>query len=97
MDRRAWGPTVHGVEKSQTLLSAHTYALAGMLAPIHQWLSSKESICIAGDTGDPGLIRGSGRSPGGNGIPVQYSCLENPTDREAQWTQSTGSQIVGHD
>ena len=27
---------------------------------------------------------GSGRSPGeGNGIPLQYSCLENPMDRGA--------------
>ena len=31
---------------------------------------------------DVGLIPGSGRSPGeGNGYPLQYSCLENPTDR----------------
>ena len=33
---------------------------------------------------DPGLIPGLGRSPGeGNGNPLQYSCLENPMDREA--------------
>ena len=39
----------------------------------------KESACNAGD---PGLIPGSGRSPGeGNGNPLQYSCLENSTDR----------------
>ena len=32
---------------------------------------------IAGDTGDVGLIPGSGRSPAvGNGNPLQYSCLE---------------------
>ena len=38
----------------------------------------------SGDAGDAGLILGSGRSPGeGNGNPLQYSCLENPTDREA--------------
>ena len=37
----------------------------------------------AGDTGDLGLIPGSVRSPGeGNGKPLQYSCLENPMDRE---------------
>ena len=31
--------------------------------------------------GDPGSISGSGRSPGeGNRNPLQYSCLENPTD-----------------
>ena len=30
----------------------------------------------------PGLILGSGRSPGeGNGYPLQHSCLENFTDR----------------
>ena len=33
---------------------------------------------------DAGLIPGSGRSPvGGNGNPLQYSCLENPMDRRA--------------
>ena len=35
-----------------------------------------------GDARDPGLTPGSGRSPGeGNGNPLQYSCLGNPTDR----------------
>ena len=44
-------------------------------------LASKESTCNAGDTGDMGLIPGSGRSPGeGNGTPLQQSCLENPID-----------------
>ena len=34
--------------------------------------------------GDPGLIPGSGRSPGeGNGNLLQYSCPENPMDRGA--------------
>ena len=38
----------------------------------------------AGDSGDIGSIPASGRSPGvGNGNPLQYSCLENPTDRGA--------------
>ena len=41
----------------------------------------KQSDCSAGDLGS---IPGSGRSPGeGNGYPLQYSCLENPMDREA--------------
>ena len=36
------------------------------------------------NAGDMGSIPGSGRSPGGgNGNPFQYSCLENPMDREA--------------
>ena len=34
-----------------------------------------------GDAGDMGLIPGLGRFPGGNGNPLQYSCLENPLDR----------------
>ena len=34
--------------------------------------------------GDAGLIPGLGRAPGeGNGNPLQYSCLENSTDRGA--------------
>ena len=38
----------------------------------------------AGTVGDLGLIPGLGRSPGiGNGNPLQYSCLDNPVDREA--------------
>ena len=37
----------------------------------------------AGDLRDMGLIPGSGRSSGGgHGNPLQYSCLENPMDRE---------------
>ena len=40
------------------------------------WLSGKESACNARDLD---LIPGLGRSPGGgNGNPLQYSCLENP-------------------
>jgi len=36
------------------------------------------------NTEDPGLIPGSGRSPRErNGYPLQYSCPENPMDREA--------------
>ena len=39
----------------------------------------KESTFHAGD---PGLIPGSGRSPGNrNGYPLYHSCLENPMDR----------------
>ena len=46
--------------------------------------SVKHPPATAGDTGDMGLIPGSGRSPeGGHGNPLQYSCLENPMDRGA--------------
>ena len=38
-----------------------------------------------------GSIPESGRSPGeGNGYPLQYSCLENPTDRQSGGLQSIG-------
>ena len=41
----------------------------------------KAFACNAGDLGS---FPGSGRSSGeGNGNPLQYSCLENPLDREA--------------
>ena len=62
------------------------------------WLSGKESSCSARDTGDMGSISGSGRSPGeGNGNPLQYSYLENPTDRDAWQTTVYGVARVGHD
>ena len=39
---------------------------------------------LPADTRDTGSTPGSGGSPGGgNGNPLQYSCLENPTDRGA--------------
>ena len=38
----------------------------------------------AGDPKDAGSVPGLGKSPGeGHGHPLQYSCLENPMDREA--------------
>ena len=41
----------------------------------------EESVC---NSGDPGSIPGLGRSPGeGNGNRLQYSCLQNATDRGA--------------
>ena len=50
--------------------------------------NGKES---ASDAGEVGSIPGSGRSPGGgNGYPLQYSCLENSTDRGAWWTTVHG-------
>jgi len=49
-----------------------------------QWVNNlpgvQENI---GDEGSiPGLRRSSGEA---NGNPLQYSCLENPLDREARW------------
>ena len=58
-------------------------------------LVGKESACCAGDLGS---IPGMGRSPGeGNGKPLQYSCLENPMDREAWPATVDGIARVKHD
>ena len=46
-------------------------------------LNGKQSTCNVGGTGDVGLIPGLGRSPGGHGNPLQYSCLKNSMDRGA--------------
>ena len=46
----------------------------------------------AGDTRDVSSIPGSGRFPGGgNGNPLQYSCLEDSMDRGAWRATSPGS------
>ena len=51
----------------------------------------KESACNAGATGDVGSITESGRLPGGgDGNPLQYSCLENPKDRGVWWATVPG-------
>ena len=39
----------------------------------------------AEDKGEVDSIPGSGRSPRGDGNPLQYSVLENPMDRGAWW------------
>ena len=44
----------------------------------------KNPLANVRDIRDQGLIPGLGKSPGGgHGNPLQYSCLENPIDREA--------------
>ena len=46
----------------------------------------KNLLANAGDIRDVGLIPGLRRSPeGGQGNPLQCSCLENPMDRGAWW------------
>ena len=52
----------------------------------------KNSPANAGDARDMGSIPGSGRSlGGGNGNPLQYSCLANPIERSVMgyspWSQ----------
>ena len=83
---------------SPRICQVHGYGSGGRGIPRHFWLpemffnlvhmhlfpgssDGKESACSAGDSGS---IPGSGRSPGGgNGHPLQYSCLENSVDKGA--------------
>ena len=51
----------------------------------------KNPSANAGDARDAGLIPELGRSPGGgNGNPLQYSCLENSMNRGALWVAVHG-------
>ena len=53
--------------------------------------SGKEPTCQYRRHRDLGSIPGWGRSPGGgNGNPLQYSCLEIHMDREAWWATVHG-------
>ena len=93
MDCSLPGSSVHGIFQARVLewvaIAFHTYTLQ----------CGKESAYNAGDSGDVVLIPGSGRYPGGgNGNPLQYSCLENPIDREAwratvHWVTKSCTQL----
>ena len=53
--------------------------------------SRKNPPASAGDARVIGLIPGSGQFPGEeNGTTLQYSCLENPTDRGTWWATAPG-------
>ena len=53
--------------------------------------SGKEPACQCKRWKRRSFIPGWGRPPGGgNGTPLQYSCLENPTDRGAWWAAVHG-------
>ena len=57
----------------------------------------KNPPASAGDSRDPGLIPGFGRSSGeGNDNPLQYSCLGNPKNRVSWWATVMGSHRVIH-
>ena len=82
------GQWVHGAVllRQHVVVSLLFLYLIFMTCSEYTWgfsggLDGKESVCNAGDLGS---IPGLGRSPGGgNGNPLQYSCLENSMDRGA--------------
>ena len=56
-------------------------------------LETKNPLANAGNARDVGSVPGLGRSPGGgNGNPLEYSCLENPMER-GDW-QATVHEIT---
>ena len=67
-----------------TLPAVTTNTLNQYSLPIVGFPGGSEGKASACNAEDLGLIPGSGRFPGeGNSNPLQYSCLENPMDREA--------------
>ena len=74
-DGRACWAAIYGVAQSRTRLKRLSSSSSSSGS------DGKESAC---NVGDLSLIPGSGRSiGGGNGNPLQYSCLENSMDRGA--------------
>ena len=66
----------------KNLVNIHVKNIA--LLTLNDFPGGSDGKASVYNAGDPGLIPGSGRSPGeGNGHPLQYYCLENPMDRGA--------------
>ena len=93
------GSSVHGIFQARVLeWGAIAFSLGWTTSPQISFPCSsvnKECVCNAGDLGSS---PGSGRSPGGgNGHPLQYSCLENPMDR-GTWraTESDKAERLTH-
>ena len=85
--RTKWGKIIHHL-----LLSVKLPNIYKELTKIKSsWVALvvKNLLASAGDVGDAGSV-----PAGGNGNPLQYSCLEDPMDRGLQ---SIGSQRVGDD
>ena len=87
-----------GWRAQQAATLENTSAAAYKVKPTLGWASLVAQTVESppANTGDLGLIPRLGRSPGeGHGNSLQYSCLENPIDREA-W-QSTVHGVAESD
>ena len=74
------------VSKIKMTINAINFLLLLMLGASQVALVLKNPPANAGDVRDAGSIPGSGRSSGGgNGNPLQYSCLENSMNRGTWW------------
>ena len=85
-------PTASSLE---TEIKCDVSVLWYVRVPMAQWGKNPP---VMQETGDAGPIPWSGRFPEeGHGNPLQYSCLENPMDREAWKATVHGVIRVGHD
>ena len=81
------------LQNLEYLLSGHFLKRASQVAQVVRNPPAK-----AEDLRDVHSIPGLGRAPGGGqGNPLQYSCLENPMDRDPGGLQSMELQRAGHD
>ena len=100
----SWEDLDHSRDEDEKTLFCRMYVLGQPEIQMNCWMTvlvnmafttpfpdgsdSKKSAC---NVGDPGLIPGSGISPGeGNGKPLKYSFLENFMDRGAWWATVHG-------
>ena len=90
-----WGKNDHSHKEPWLDFFFSPLVLLFLVSQIMVAQSEKDPSTI---TGELGSMPGSGRSPrGGNGNPLQYSCLENPMDTGAGWATIHGVARVGHD
>ena len=76
--------TISTWNQYKSILRYFTIFILSLKSNTSYFPGGSDGKASAYNAGDPGLIPGSGRSPGeGNGNPLQYSCLENPMDRGA--------------
>ena len=75
-----------------TYIYIKTSLVASLVAPWYMGFPGSSAVKNSpAYAEDPGSIPRSGKSPvEGNGNPLQYSCLENPMDREAWWASVCG-------
>ena len=60
-----------------------------------QFPGGSDSKASAYNAGDPGSIPGLGKSAGeGNGNPLQYYCLESPTDRGVTKSERSHKELI---